>query len=76
MKYVGALDQGTTSTRFILFDQTGSPKASHQIEHQQIFPQPGWVEHNPTEIWKNSVEVISQTLNKVRATAKEVVGIG
>ncbi len=76
MKYIGALDQGTTSTRFILFDQSGSPKASHQIEHEQIFPQPGWVEHNPSEIWKNSVQVISQTLSKVRATAKDVVGIG
>lgn len=76
MKYVGALDQGTTSTRFILFDQSGAPKASHQIEHTQIFPQPGWVEHDPQEIWKNCVQVIEQTLLKVRATNKDLSGIG
>lgn len=76
MKYVGALDQGTTSTRFILFDKTGAPKASHQMEHAQIFPQPGWVEHDPQEIWRNSVQVIEQTLLKVRATSKDLAGIG
>lgn len=76
MKYVGALDQGTTSTRFILFDHFGTPKASHQMEHAQIFPQPGWVEHEPDEIWKNSVQVIEQTLLKVRATSKDLAGIG
>ncbi|MGE0074944.1 MAG: glycerol kinase GlpK [Sphaerochaetaceae bacterium] len=76
MKFVGALDQGTTSTRFILFDQSGALKASHQMEHQQIFPQPGWVEHDPLEIWNNSVEVIGQTLSKVRASYRDIVGIG
>ena len=49
-RYVGALDQGTTSTRFILFDKSGRIAASHQLEHKQIFPQPGWVEHDPGEI--------------------------
>ncbi|PKL26835.1 MAG: glycerol kinase [Spirochaetae bacterium HGW-Spirochaetae-2] len=76
MKYVGALDQGTTSTRFILFDHSGALKASHQLEHQQIFPQPGWVEHNPLEIWNNSIEVIGQTLSKVRASYRDIAGIG
>ncbi|PKL14066.1 MAG: glycerol kinase [Spirochaetae bacterium HGW-Spirochaetae-8] len=76
MKYVGALDQGTTSTRFILFDETGTPKASHQMEHKQIFPQPGWVEHDPQEIWTNSVSVIVETMKKVRATAKDIQAIG
>ena len=76
MKYVGALDQGTTSTRFILFDKSGTPVASHQIEHTQIFPQPGWVEHDPDEIWHNSADVIEQTMKKVRASAKDIVGIG
>jgi len=76
VKYVGALDQGTTSTRFILFDQAGNPKASHQMEHEQIFPQPGWVEHDPDEIWRNCEEVIEQTLKKVRATYRDIAGIG
>ncbi|MHC1693031.1 MAG: glycerol kinase GlpK [Sphaerochaetaceae bacterium] len=76
MKYVGALDQGTTSTRFILFDRSGTPKASHQIEHRQFFPQPGWVEHNPWEIWDNSCEVISETMRKANVTAKDIAAIG
>jgi glycerol kinase len=76
VKYVGALDQGTTSTRFILFDDTGTPRASHQIEHKQYYPQPGWVEHDPDEIWQNSVEVIEQTMRKVRASARDIAGIG
>lgn len=76
MKYVGALDQGTTSTRFILFDHTGTPRASHQIEHKQYYPQPGWVEHDPEEIWENCFEVIEQTMRKVRATARDIAGIG
>ena len=54
MEYIGALDQGTTSTRFILFDQNGEIVASHQMEHKQIYPQPGWVEHDPYEIWANA----------------------
>lgn len=76
MRYVGALDQGTTSTRFILFDQSGNPKASHQLEHRQIFPHPGWVEHDPQEIWDASVLVIRETLKKARASHKDLVGIG
>jgi len=76
VRYVGALDQGTTSTRFILFDHAGTPKASHQLEHRQIYPQPGWVEHDPKEIWEASVLVIRQTLEKARATYKDLVGIG
>ena len=76
MKYIGALDQGTTSTRFILFDESGTPRASHQIEHQQLYPQPGWVEHDPREIWKNSVVVIVEAMRKVRASAKDVAAIG
>ncbi len=76
MRYIGALDQGTTSTRFILFDETGMPVASHQIEHEQIFPQPGWVEHNPWEIWDNAAEVIIKTLRKASVQGSEVQGIG
>ena len=57
-KYVGALDQGTTSTRFMIFDHAGRVVAIHQKEHEQIFPKPGWVEHDPAEIWARSQEVI------------------
>ena len=50
--YIGAIDQGTTSTRFVIFDQSGRIVGLAQQEHEQIFPQPGWVEHSPLEIWK------------------------
>lgn len=76
MKYVGALDQGTTSTRFMLFDQAGNPRFSHQIEHRQIFPQPGWVEHNPNELWENSLTAITQTLKKAHASSADLVALG
>ena len=56
--YVGALDQGTTSTRFMIFDHGGLVVGIHQKEHEQIFPKPGWVEHDPAEIWARSQEVI------------------
>ena len=54
MKYGGGVDQGPTSTRFILFDKAGNRVASHQMEHKQIFPQAGFVEHDPLEILKNT----------------------
>ena len=56
--YVGALDQGTTSNRFIIFDHNGRIISVHQKEHEQIFPRPGWVEHNPLEIWQTTKNVI------------------
>lgn len=59
-KYVAAIDQGTTSTRCILFDKQGNIVSVAQKEHEQIYPKPGWVEHNPEEIWKNTLEVIAQ----------------
>ena len=59
-KYVGAIDQGTTSTRFIVFDQQGAIVAVAQKEHEQIYPQPGWVEHDAAEIWRNTQEVIGE----------------
>jgi len=49
--FVGAVDQGTTSTRFMIFDHSGAEVARHQLEHTQIMPRPGWVEHDPAEIW-------------------------
>ena len=61
-QYVMAIDQGTTSTRAILFDYVGSAISTGQLEHEQIFPQPGWVEHDPLEIWANVREVIGKAL--------------
>ena len=56
--YIGALDQGTTSTRFIVFDRSGSIVSSAQKGHEQIYPKPGWVEHDPEEIWRQTQDVI------------------
>jgi glycerol kinase len=75
-QFVGAIDQGTTSTRFILFDRTGTIVGSAQKEHAQIFPQPGWVEHDPLEIWRNTEEVIAAALSQARVGARDVVAVG
>ena len=56
--FIGAVDQGTTSTRFIVFDHDGRPVAKHQLEHQQVLPRAGWVEHNPVEIWDRTQTVM------------------
>ena len=74
--YLGAIDQGTTSTRFILFTSTGEIVASHQLEHRQHFPKPGWVEHDPAEIWDNTQVVIRETLSKSGVMPSEISGIG
>jgi glycerol kinase len=74
--YIAAIDQGTTSTRFIIFDLTGKIIASGQKEHQQIYPQPGWVEHDPLEIWQNTQEVISNTLQKSGIRTREIAAVG
>ena len=60
--FVGAVDQGTTSTRFMIFDHGGNEVGTHQLEHEQILPQAGWVEHNPVEIWERTSSVISTAL--------------
>lgn len=67
MAYVGALDQGTTSTRFVIFDESRSPVASHQVEHKQITPKPGWLEHDPEEIVRNARLCLSAALDKFHA---------
>jgi len=74
--YVGALDQGTTSNRFIIFDHNGKIVALDQKEHEQIFPQPGWVEHNPLEIWQNTQDVIRGALAKANLTGPGLAAIG
>src|SRR6516164_9368671 len=61
--FVGAVDQGTTSTRFMVFDHSGAEIARHQLEHTQVLPRPGWVEHNPVEIWERTNAVIKTVLN-------------
>ena len=75
-KYVGAIDQGTTSTRFIVFDRTGATIASAQMEHRQIFPQPGWVEHDPAEIWRNTQAVIRCALDSAGLTPSDLAAVG
>ena len=75
-KYIGAIDQGTTSTRFILFDDLGRIAGIAQKEHEQIYPRPGWVEHNPEEIWQRTVEVIGQALQQAGISGTELAGIG
>ncbi len=75
-KYVAAIDQGTTSTRCMVFDKSGNVIAIDQKEHRQYFPQPGLVEHDPIEIWQRVQEVIHQALNKSDLTAADISAIG
>jgi glycerol kinase len=72
-KYVAAIDQGTTSTRFIIFDHGGNVVAVDQKEHAQIFPKPGWVEHDPLEIWERVREVTAGALDKVSSEQLSVI---
>jgi glycerol kinase len=74
--YVGALDQGTTSTRFMVFDHEGRVVAAEQRAHEQIFPSPGWVEHDPVEIWRRCREVIAGALEKAGLTPSDLAAIG
>jgi glycerol kinase len=75
-QYVVAIDQGTTSTRAIVFDHDGSVVSVGQLEHGQIFPEPGWVEHDPIEIWNNTREVIGLALSKADITRHDVIAVG
>ena len=74
--YVAAIDQGTTSTRFILFDHAGNVVAVDQKEHQQIYPKPGWVEHDPLEIWERTQRVIRGALEKAGAEPSDIAAVG
>ncbi|MET8160212.1 glycerol kinase GlpK [Sphaerisporangium sp. NPDC005289] len=74
--FVGAVDQGTTSTRFMIFDHGGNEIARHQLEHEQILPQAGWVEHNPVEIWERTRAVAETTLGKANLSAADLVALG
>jgi glycerol kinase len=74
--FVGAIDQGTTSTRFMLFDHSGAEVARHQLEHTQIMPRPGWVEHNPIEIWERTSAVIMTVLNATNLRPSDLAALG
>ncbi len=74
--YIGSIDQGTTSSRFIIFNKAGEIISVGQKEHEQIYPQAGWVEHNPDEIWKNTQEVIGLALGKANLSAKDISAVG
>jgi glycerol kinase len=74
--YAGALDQGTTSTRFMVFDHSGQVVALDQKEHEQIYPKPGWVEHDPMEIWERSQSVIRAALDSKGLKASDLAAVG
>jgi glycerol kinase len=74
--YAGALDQGTTSTRFMVFDHSGQVVALDQKEHEQIYPKPGWVEHDPMEIWERSQSVIRAALDSKGLSASDLAAVG
>ncbi len=75
-EYVGAIDQGTTSSRFIIFDRGGRIAATAQKEHEQIYPQPGWVEHQPAEIWQRTSEVVAQAMAAAGLKPRDLAAIG
>ncbi|MEE6168839.1 MULTISPECIES: glycerol kinase GlpK [unclassified Mycolicibacterium] len=74
--FVAAIDQGTTSTRCMIFDHAGAEVGRHQLEHEQILPRAGWVEHNPVEIWERTAAVIMTALNKTQLSAADLAGLG
>jgi glycerol kinase len=76
MAYILSIDQGTTSTRCMIFDHSGRSIAIDQREHAQIYPQPGWVEHDPIEIWQRTQEVIKDALKKSNLTRSDIAAIG
>jgi glycerol kinase len=74
--FVGAIDQGTTSTRFMIFDHEGREVARHQLEHRQILPRAGWVEHDPVEIWERTRTVMAAALHDAGLTARDLAALG
>jgi len=75
-KYAAAVDQGTTGTRFMVFSHDGKVVTTDYLEHEQIYPKPGWVEHNPMEIWDKTQRVIKGSMAKKGIKADELSGIG
>src|ERR1700686_4595710 len=74
--YIGAIDQGTTSTRFIVFDGAGKIVACAQKEHRQIYPEPGWVEHDAEEIWQRTQDVMGEAMAEAGLKAADLAAIG
>ena len=75
-QYVASIDQGTTSTRCMIFNHAGQPVGMHQMEHEQIMPQPGWVEHDPLEIWERTQDVIKGAIQSAKISADQLVAVG
>ena len=75
-EFIGAVDQGTTSTRFMVFDHDGREVGRHQLEHEQIMPRAGWVEHNPLEIWERTQTVIASTMSQLKLQPSDLAAIG
>jgi glycerol kinase len=75
-EFVGAIDQGTTSTRFMAFNHSGDEVAKAQLEHEQILPQAGWVEHDPTEVWERTRTVVEQALGRAGMQASDLAALG
>src|SRR5579875_2298964 len=76
LQYLAALDQGTTSTRCMIFDRAGNVMGVSQREHEQIYPRPGWVEHDPEEIWRASLFVMEQACSMGRIAPSEIAAVG
>ncbi|HEU0100701.1 MAG TPA: glycerol kinase GlpK [Mycobacteriales bacterium] len=74
--FIGAVDQGTTSTRFMIFDHAGNEQGKYQLEHEQILPQAGWVEHNPVEIWERTVSVMRSAMDSKGLTLNDLAAVG
>jgi glycerol kinase len=75
-QYAGAIDQGTTSTRFMIFDHGGNVVSISQKEHEQIYPKPGWVEHDPAEVWARTQEVVAEAMDSAGVAKDDLSGIG
>ena len=75
-KFILALDQGTSSSRAIVFDHEGTVRSVAQKEFTQHFPKPGWVEHDPKEIWSSEAAVIAEAISAIGVTGKDIAGIG
>src|SRR5215218_9925293 len=75
-EFVAAIDQGTTSTRCMIFDHDGTEVGRHQLEHEQILPKAGWVEHNPVEIWERTASVVTSALNETKLSATDLSAMG
>src|ERR1700756_4184474 len=75
-EFVASIDQGTTSTRCIIFDHDGVQVGSHQLEHEQILPRAGWVEHDPVEIWERTSSVLMSVLNRSNLAPEDLAALG